>query len=179
MDVQFIISLKFGTLSKHFTQSSTTFENAPFSVSQYWYCNVALVCRSLSTSAVLALSLGPWQVSAHAFPAAVRLGLFGYAKTHQSKENFMLTAKNKQLVSVMQFCFPNYRLGPETYIKPSRVRSPLKAGRRQYWRVRMSSTPSTFVPRRLNSDQPACSLRKRHRFQLSRRLFHRLCYYYC
>lgn len=94
VDVQFTMILEFGTFSKHFAQSSATFENAPFSVSQYWYCNVALVCRSLSTSAALALSSGPWQVSAHAFPAAVRLALSGYAKTHQSKENFMLTAKN-------------------------------------------------------------------------------------
>lgn len=93
VDVQFTMILEFGTFSKHFVQSSATFENAPFSVSQYWYCSVALVCRSLSTSAALALSSGPWQVSAHAVPAAVRLELSGYAKTHQSKENFMLTAK--------------------------------------------------------------------------------------
>lgn len=77
VDVQFTMILEFGTFSKHFVQSSATFENAPFSVSQYWYCNVALVCRSLSTSAVLALSSGPWQVSAHAVPAAVRLELSG------------------------------------------------------------------------------------------------------
>ncbi len=103
MDVQFAMAFEFGTFSKHFTQSSATFGNAPFSVSQYWYCNVALVCRSLSTSAALALLLGPWQVSAHAIPAAVRLVLSGYANTHQSKENFMLTAKKRQFVSVMYF----------------------------------------------------------------------------
>lgn len=103
MDIQFDKALEFGTFSKHFMQLSATFENAPFSVSQYWYCNVALVCSSLSTSAALPLLLGPWQVSAQAIPTAVMLGLLGYAKTHQSNENFMLAAKMKQLVSVTHF----------------------------------------------------------------------------
>lgn len=35
MDVQFAMAFEFGTFSKHFTQSSATFGNAPFSVSQY------------------------------------------------------------------------------------------------------------------------------------------------
>lgn len=59
VDIQFTMIWEFGTFSKHFTQSSTTFENAPFSVSQYWYCIVALVCRSLSTNADLAVLFGP------------------------------------------------------------------------------------------------------------------------
>lgn len=103
VDVQFTMAFEFDNFSKQFTQSSTTFGNAPFSVSQYWYCNVALVCSSLSTSAALALFSGPWQVSAHSVPAAVSLVFSGYAKTHQSKENFMLTAKKMQSVLVMHF----------------------------------------------------------------------------
>lgn len=145
MDVQFIKTLEFGTFSKNFKQFSTTFGNAPFPVSQYWYCNVALSnCRSLSTRAASPLLLGPWQVCAQAIPAAVRFSLSGYAKTHQAKEIFRLTAKKKKLVLVMHFLAVPPK-SPSTYIRPNKFRSHLKVSRRQYWRVRTLSNRSTFV----------------------------------
>lgn len=97
------MTFKFGIFFKYFMQLFTTFENEPFSVWQYRYYNMALVCKNLFMSAALVLLLGFWQIFAHVILIELRLELFRYTNIHQSKENFMLTGKKRQFLSIIYF----------------------------------------------------------------------------
>lgn len=62
-----------------------------FGASQYRYCNFAFVSRSRSVKDILRPLSGPAHTSEHVAFAGGGDVLLGYAKTHQSKVNFMLT----------------------------------------------------------------------------------------